>query len=348
MKVAVRPVRLDDEKNQLLDILQRNLPDLSHAGRFEWLYHKNPAGKPWAWFVCEEQSGKPVGVASVFPRWMWINGEPARCGQVGDFAIDSAYRSLGPAVLLQKATFGPVNESLIQFCYDCPPDDRGMSTFRRLGIDPNCRLHRFARPLRLERRLAGRLRNSSLASVAAFVGNLALLVRSMPTGTPAGLEIAAYSGQFDEEFTALDQRVGAHDSVRSLRSAEVLNWRFREDPLHRYSVLTARRQGVLVGFLIAFRTDGDAYVIDLFGDPLNQVGPPLLHFLAREERSARTQTLHALAESGGKSAEALIKGGFGQREASARIVAYSKSGTPAAAFLARRPHWPVTRMDLLA
>jgi len=348
MSMTVRPVRLDSEKADLLSILERNLPDLSHARRFEWLYHRNPAGAAWSWFVFEEKSEKPVGVASLFPRYMWVGGSSGkRCGQVGDFAIDAPHRSLGPALLLQKATFDPVNEGALEFCYDCPPDDRGMSTFRRLGMAANCRMHRYARPLRIERQLAARLGNSILSSAAAFLGNFFLSARAWKRGGE-DLEIALHLAPFNEEFTALDERIAASDSIRSRRSSVDLNWRFREDPLHEYRVFTARRRGELIGFLVASGRGADTYVVDLFGEPFDQAGPALLHFLAQQERDSKTQSLHALAESGTNHAKVLQRGGFSEREASAHVVAYSRPGTATAEFLARRPQWAFTRMELLA
>jgi len=280
---------------------------------------------------------------------MWIGGASGKlCGQVGDFAIDAPHRSLGPALLLQKATFDPVNQGKLEFCYDCPPDDRGMSTFRRLGMEPNCRLQRYARPLRLEHRFAKRFGNSSVISALALMGNLFLFARSAAKSGTNDFEIALHLGPFDEEFTTLDERVGADDSIRSRRSSNDLNWRFREDPLHQYCVLTARRRGELAGFLVAAAQDRDAYVVDLFGDPLDRVGPALLEALAQQERRAKTQSLHALALPGTELARVLRRAGFSEREASARVVAYSKPGTATSEFLARRPQWSFTRMDLLA
>jgi len=76
---------------------------------------------------------------------MWINGSMQLCGQVGDFAINVTHRSLGPALLLQRTTFTPVDQEQLTLCYDCPPHERGLSTFRRLKMSANCQMHRYAR-----------------------------------------------------------------------------------------------------------------------------------------------------------------------------------------------------------
>jgi hypothetical protein len=347
MTVKIRPVQLESERGMLVDVLQRNLPDLSHAGRSEWLYDKNPAGRAWSWFALEEGRSTPIGVASVIPRLMWLGESLKLCGQVADFAIDSAYRSLGPAVLLQKATFGPVNEGLLALCYDCPPDDRGMSTFRRLGMESNCQMHRFARPLRVDRRLSEMLGSANLAYPIAFLGNLFLKILSTRRPAP-GIEVSVHEGRFGEEFSNLDRTVRVKDSIRSRRSAEDLNWRFRDDPSIQYEVLAARHRGELLGYVVASTRNDDTYVVDLFGRPLSKVAILLLDAVVERERRKRVQSLHAVAANEGEMTLLLRSARFSCREPSARVVAYSRQDTEAFEFLTARPKWSFTRMDLMA
>ena len=348
MTVKVRPVSLDSERNTLVAILERNLPDLPHARRSEWLYDKNPAGKAWSWFAIEESLPAPIGVASLIPRFMWIGESLQLCGQVGDFAIDPGYRSLGPAVLLQKATFDPVNRGLLRFCYDCPPDDRGMSTFRRMGIKASCRMRRFVRPLRVERRLAEKLSSKNLVSAFAFFGNSVL--RNLPTGrhSASGIEISVHEGRFGTEFTELDRNVRGKNLIRSRRSADDLNWRFRDDPLNRYHALAARRGGELVGYTVLSVRDQDAYVIDLFGRSLAEVGPPLLDAALEHVRDRKIQSVHASSAEESEMSLILRRVRFSCREISAQIVAYASVEAETHAFSEGSPNWSFTRMDLMA
>src|ERR1700756_4236584 len=89
------------------------------------------------------------------------------CGQVGDFAVSASHRTLGPAVLLQRATFDPVNNGELAFGYDCLPHQAGMSTLPRLGIRPNCKVHRYAFPLRVDAPFRKRLGAASVVPAAA-------------------------------------------------------------------------------------------------------------------------------------------------------------------------------------
>src|SRR5262249_36006222 len=150
-------------------------------------------------------------------------------------------------------------------CYDCPPNERGMSTFRRLKMGASATMTRHVRPLRTNRHVGRHLGTGPLASGVAGLGNAALRLVSWRRRSSRNLEIGLHSGRFDEEFTALDRRVGAGDAVRGRRAADDLNWRFREDPLNEYQVLTARRAGELAGFAVLATSQRDAVVVDLFG-----------------------------------------------------------------------------------
>jgi hypothetical protein len=345
MAVIVRPVDLDREREELLAVLEQNLADLPHARRFKWIYCDNPEGPAWSWFVCDRASGRIHGVASVFRRAMWLGSRVSLCGQVGDFAIDADHRSLGPAVMLQRATFGPVDEGHLALCYDCPPHERGMSTFRRLGMKADASLVRHARLLRTDRRLVGRL--GAVGRVLAPVGNALLRVAAGRRARPAGIVIARHDGRFDEEFSVLDRAVAAPDVIRGRRSAVDLNWRYRDDPLNDYVVLTARRRAELIGFVVLSVGAGDMVIVDLFGDLSTVETLGLLEAAADEARATGAETLHLSVSDGGRLTPHLHRAGFHRREEGPRVVAYAASRGGAAGSRDAGWRWDLTQSDVM-
>lgn len=347
MAVTVRAVDLDTEHEELLAVLERNLTDLPHARRFKWIYRDNPLGPAWSWFACDA-SGEVVGVASVFRRAMWLGRRVTVCGQVGDFAIDASHRSLGPAVMLQRATFEPVDRGSLTLCYDCPPHDRGMSTFRRIGMSTSASLARHAKLLRANRKIEGRLGEGPMARALTPVGNALLWLRDGDVPRPNGLEIARLAGRFGAELSELDQRVHARDAIRGRRSAEDLNWRYRDDPLHDYIALAARRRGELIGLVILSVSGRDATLVDLFGEfrPGDTLG--LLDAAADEARSAGAETLHATVSDGSHLVAELGRAGFSRREAGPHVVAYTAPGSEDRAQLDRPLIWDLTHHDIMA
>jgi hypothetical protein len=323
MAIRVRPLDLDTEEEELLALLQRNLADLPHARRFKWLYRENPLGPAWTWLAWDTDTKQTIGAASVFRRAVWLQGRVQLCGQVGDFAIDVTHRSLGPALLLQRATFAPVDAGQLTFCYDCPPHERGMSTFRRLGMAPNATMARHARLLGTERQLVRRF--GAVGTVLAPIAD-AVLGRLQARRTRApGFEITDHRQRFEEEFTLLDRRLTEGAGVRGRRAAADLNWRYLDDPLTDYLILVARRHGELVGFTVLTVSGRDGVVVDLFGDLSSDEAADLLDTAARRLRATGVEVLHAVISNPSRLAEPLARCGFRLRSTGPLVVAYTRS-----------------------
>src|SRR5208283_3038385 len=205
MTLAITAVDLVADREELFRVLKRNLQDVSHEVRFSWLYLENPAGRARTWFI-RDSTGDAVGVTSLFPRAVWLAGTPAVCGQVGDFGVDIGFRSLGPATMLQRATFEPVLRGDLAFCYDCPPHEKGMAMFYRLGMKENCRMQWHVKLLRTDRQL-GRVLGEGIGQLAARAANAALQMTRRATRRSFGIECAIHTGDFGPEFSALDETV---------------------------------------------------------------------------------------------------------------------------------------------
>jgi hypothetical protein len=323
MSLSIRPVNFATDYDELLCVLRRNLQDIPHEARLSWLYEENPAGPARSWFLCDER-GTAVGVTSLFPRAVWLDQTSAVCGQVGDFGIDARFRSLGPAIMLQRSTFEPVIQGDLAFCYDCPPHERGMAMFYRLGLKENCRMQAYAKPLRTERQLK-RLLGSTAGRLAALVADPLLRISSRPGRGFRQLDFSLHTDTFGAEFSELDLSAQCNGVVRNRRSAEDLNWRFRHNPLRQFEVLTARQQGKLLGYVVYSFTEEDILIFDLFGDDLLEVGPALLQALSCSMRDRPIQTIRALLTDGSAYASIFRRAGFSLRGNGARVVAFSGS-----------------------
>jgi hypothetical protein len=342
MSITVRPVDLEAESQELLSTLQANLPALPHARRFQWLYLNNPDGPARSWFACDG-AGQVIGVTSLFPRSVWIGDKLRMCGQVGDFAVASGHRSLGPALMMQRATFGPVDEGSLSFCYDCPPHEAGMATFRRLGIPSHCALERYALPLRVDAFLNRRFGFTPPLLPAVGNGLLRLMRPSLPR--PAGLDISEHTGLFEDEFSQLDCAVKVADSVRRQRSAAYLNWRYRQHPLLQYRVFTARRSGELIAYVVFCVTNTNVTIVDLFGKDLAEVAPALLEAVVQGCGSS-CQIAEIFLPENSELSPPVLKVRFRRRSVAAQVVAYTKPGSEMSVFLERRPRWVFQAADI--
>jgi hypothetical protein len=356
MSLTIRRVSAIEHRQEVLDLLQRNL-GASQEQRLDWRHVLNPAGPSWSWFLYDQDCPVPVAMASVFPRHMWASGKSVLAGQVGSFVVDAAHRSLGPAVLLQRATFEPVDLGTLAFCFDCPPHDQGMSTFVRLGMRPNAKVVRYTMLLRSEPFVEKRLGNRVWTKPVVAAANLMLRMR-VASRRLAGLEICNYEGVFGEEFSFLDKRLSSSNVVRASRSAQDLNWRYREDPwvakclpngnTGEYRMLLARIAGELLAFVIFFmQSDGIASIVDLFGDRLADVGTALLDAVIEMSRGQNIQALHGFCSEGSGLSHLFESVGFRPRETVARVVAYEKPTDANAQILRPDLVWAFSQVEQL-
>jgi hypothetical protein len=346
MRITVRRVSLTEDRQEMLELLKRNLPEVPQIG-FEWRYVLNPAGAARSWFIYQQNESNAVGMASVIPRKMYADGREMVAGQVMHFVVDQRYRSLGPALSLQRATFDAVDSGELDFCYDCPPHDRGMSTFIRLGMRPSCELIRYALLLRSEKYFRRRIGSAFWAKPAVAVTNVFLSARRSHCPMP-GLEIHPHEGRFGEEFSLLDCRVSSVGLVRHRRSMEDLNYRYRENPELEHRVFVARRSGELLAFAVfVVESDGIGCLVELFGRQLSEVGPALLEALIDVCRRENIPAVCGYCSEGSELKSALEASGFRPRETAARVVAYAKPDSAAHRLLGNGIRWSFGRTEWL-
>jgi hypothetical protein len=351
MALQVRPVDHIAEREGMLEVLERNLTEVPHEKRFDWFYGANPSGSPYSWMIVEEKTQQAAGIASLISRGIWLGAEMKTCGQVGDFGIDRAYRSLGPAVQLQRATFSPVDRGELALCYDCPPHESGMSTFRRLGMQANCRMRRYLRILKTDRIIARRLGSGLHSAAAAKLANVALQVAGARGGeNPPGNSIERLRDRFGDEFTSLDQRDNSGNTIRGRRIAADLNWLYRENPLQTYEVLAARSEGKLMGYIIYFSRAEDAFIMEAGGALETPVIAALLNEVAKNVRAENpsAQAITALLSESHPFIAGFERAGFLAREEAERVVAYAAPGSATRKFLEGNPRWQFQFSDVTA
>lgn len=348
MPLATRRVDLEADRAEVLGLLARNLPDLWHAARFDWLYLQNPGGRAFSWLVFDTGSPRALGVASLFPRFVWVGTRLVLAGQVGDFAVEASHRTLGPALMLQRATFEPVDEGQLVFCYDCPPHEQGMATFRRLGMGSTCSVRRFARPVRVDRQIARLVPLPALRRPLALVANRLLRLWHARPRSLSGLEVGPHDGMFGEEFSDLDQRLIVAGALRGRRHADDLNWRYRRDPLHRYRAFSARKNGQLLGYAVVLVDHDVGHLVDLFGVASPAVRLALLEIACQDLARASVHAIQAVVTDGNPAQDMLRRGHFRYRSPAGNVIAYRGRHLAASADVVGQARWEFTGAELAA
>jgi len=264
MSIVIRPADLRAQRDRLIRFLFENLTPLSDGRRFEWLYCDSPHGPARVWIATDGGAGAIVGAAAAFPRRLCVQGVPTPGCVLGDFCIHPRYRSLGPAVQLQRACLADIDSGTFALGYDFPSTSM-VAVYKRLRVELGEQMVRLALPLRADRKIAEKVKVLPVARGLSAAVNLLLRLRgrARPGKNPA--EISRQGESWGDEFSLLAKQVSAAYGVCVERSSAYLNWRYLAHPHSRHEMLTARRDGELIAYVIFTQTDQDASIVDLFG-----------------------------------------------------------------------------------
>jgi hypothetical protein len=343
VNVVIRLADLEADRALLIHTLLHHLTPRSNDLRFDWLYQQNPHGQARVWIAVDTDNHAVVGMVSAFPRRMFVGGGVALAWVLGDFCIHAQYRSLGPALQLQRACLAEAETVGVAFCYDFPSETM-MAIYKRLRINPYGEMQRLVKPLRVEPTIGRFIAAPRLVQGLSVVPNFLLNVRDCRSNRRAALTVSRHEGKCGEEFSRLAQLVGDHYGVCIERSSGYLNWRYRANPLDCYELFTARRGDALVGYAFVTQHSNRAMLVELFGiEERAVVGYLVQHVVAfLRQRGVDTVTAPMLASH--PWLPLLRDLGFRPREARP-VVVYVPSSSPAMRGLGESLHFFVMQGD---
>ena len=343
MTLVMREVDVHGEKERLAPFLRDHLPAHRNTHYYDWLYLRNPFGRGRAWVALEEGTTEIVGAAAAFPRLTHVNGQPTTCWNLGDFAILPEYRSLGPAVQLQRCCLREVLDGGIPFAYDHPSCNM-MAVYRWMKIMPTGEVVRYARPLRVDGQVEKILGKGALSRGVSGVGNLALSIAGRRASTASPINAAALTGRFDDRVDALDHRLSAQGIVAGARTADYLNWRYLDNPLGDHDVFIVEEDEMIRGYIVVRREDETATVTDFMAEPESSVTDALLSRTIDSVRGTSIRTLSVPVLQNSALVPTLEGWGFQPRESRPFVVS-TQHGGPLDGTVNRAANWYHTDGD---
>jgi hypothetical protein len=240
--------------------------------------------------------------------------ELQRACVLGDFFIVPQYRTLGPAVQLQRACLASVANRCFDFCYDFPAAAM-LPVYRRLFIEPTDTHVRLVKPLRADRKIHRWVETPWLANKLAHLVNFGLGVRDFLAPGGSGYEVSLHSGACAEEFTELAISAAPQYGLCTDRSARYLNWRYKNHYSVGYEFLTARgKDGKLLAYVVYTHHVDDPEIVDLFGRNETAVLSALVSSAVNRLRSYGATTVAAPILSSDLRVSLFEKLGFYRRE----------------------------------
>lgn len=309
MAVRARLASLETDREHLIEFFARWLTPLSTRQRFDWLYRGNPEGDARAWVLCTDRG--MIGACAAFPRRLLVGGETVRGYVLGDFCIQPEYRTLGPALELQRACLAGMTAECAPW-FDFPSTSM-VAVYARLGIGLGEPITRFAKLLRADRKITHFVKSPTVAKGLSAVTNPWLALRDWGRASNNGYAIDFHRRACGEEFTKLAETVSVRYGLCSWRSSDYLNWRYRAHPLQNHRILTARRDGRLSAYAVFTRSNQDANLVDWFGTEDLALSELVLS-LADHLRDKGVATLSAALQPSHPRATLLRDLGFQPRE----------------------------------
>lgn len=316
--LRLRPADLGRERAALVELFRLYLSTDFTEKRFNWLYCNNPFGPARAWVLSVEASEGIVGAGAIFPRLMYVDGIERIGCVLADFCVAAEYRSLGPSLKLQRALVTASQEDPFTFFYDFPSRSM-LAVYGRIGIAQSGQIVRWAKLLRADQKLAAMLPNKSLAHAAAVLANPLLSLRRQ-SPRRGRYDIRRHEGRCGDEFTQFDRQFQTCPGIRTVRNAAYLNWRYLDSPERAYTILTARRQNELKGYVVITAGAEEGAIVDLSsGDDPDLIGPLLDAATEHIRNSGAFVTVLNAVEGHPWSAE-FQQAGFRRRDCSPLIV----------------------------
>lgn len=191
---------------------------------YDVFYLNCPFGRPRLRLLRHRASGDIVGTIGAGPRPMLLRGREARVGVISHFTVLPKHRSLRPAMELARAM---TRASLDQFEFVYGMTNaRGNAVCRRAGFAVPGELLRHVKPLRY-RSYIPRLMPGPCGRFGGLMldGVLAASRRIHLPGKRPSLHVA-WTDTIDPRMQALWEQSEHGDCLSTVRTTEMLRWRF--------------------------------------------------------------------------------------------------------------------------
>jgi hypothetical protein len=319
--VRVRRADPVADRDAILGVLARNLPLAAGVDRHEWLYLSNPCGQSRVWLAEDTKTGEAVGTSAGHPKKVKVDGQVLTALNLSDFAVDKAYRSLGPALKLLRATLEPMQKGEFAFSYDHPSESM-LAIYKRMGAKDVSKRNRWVRLLKVSPSLKKKWGAGLKSRIVGRAGDLALRVKDVVTKKRSGIQVELLRGDPPEIDVKLDARVSL------ARSADYLRWRFQKATTHKYETLIARKNGEIAGYL-AFRSEKNDVValMDLAARGPDVIAT-LLSELVSHARARGASAIWATLLAGTPSEAILAANGYLLRDTHPGVCIYAPKGPP--------------------
>ena len=277
MGLVVEEADLSRDRLEMTQLFQEELNPAYDQKRFTWCYDDNPFGTARSWLLYEHDHDACIGIATAFPRQMYI-GQVGLCGWVlGDFCLRSHHRTLGPALVLQKRCIHELSKDSTGPIYDFPSTAM-TAIYTRLRQRPLGRMLRLVKVLKVDNMI------QKYIQIPILSKGLQVLINSFveckekwnARRQQSHLRFEVQEVPCTQEFSVLAEKIKGNNGICINRTAEYLNWKYFQNPLGSFEILKARQGDELVGYLVTAVREDEGDIVDGLAESFSEVIKPLL------------------------------------------------------------------------
>lgn len=273
-------------KDQIIRMWQEYLPE-TPPERYEWMNNTgNPAGKVWWFLAMDDMSKNLYGFITLMPRLFIWKGKNILGGIMGDFVVDKRHRGFGPGLQLPRSVLKKAGELGFRLIYTIPYYGT-IKHVERAGFNQKVHLLWFIKPLYFHQYLRNPVaKNISNCAVFLFDKiSQSLLLNPIVIRDIDFVEEKSIGHNFDIFFDELKHR---RNNILGSRDFRYLTWRYLQNPLLKFQVLTLRKRASrdLLGYVIFTinKCKLDVYDFQYLQGKVKHLLVQKLAWIARRER----------------------------------------------------------------
>jgi len=278
--------------------------DLAREAYYDWLIGQMPT-EVVQFAAREKATGKVVSASTLLGvRASW-RGEPILAILGVNLVVDPRYRRQGVYRALATQIRDDIQDAGYRFMSAFPNQKSMPQMVKSDMYHMVSRVPLVIRPLNAQALPAGYVGNALLRWGVNFgwaIASRTLWRERFPSQNKPGLCLVAEGKELDEAYDRFWERVKLKYDLMVVRDRAFLQWRFCDIPTRDYQILSARRDGELVGYMVLRQTEVRGIQAGVIADFLvvpegdgEEAGFRLLHEALHRFRGAKLAVAGGLA-----------------------------------------------------
>ncbi|GJM30501.1 MAG: hypothetical protein DHS20C17_31360 [Cyclobacteriaceae bacterium] len=238
----------------------------------QWIAFNNPCANGVPTYFVALKNNKIIGYHGRMPCKFNVKGKVVNGYYIHDLYVDPEIREKGLGFFLTRALAKEIENKSDDFFVLIWMTKLNLLIQRRMGYtELDKKIATYKKVLKSKKYLETFLKPRLLASIAAPLvdGVLWLMEKLGSPGSSRGPKLTPID-RFDERFDDLFQRVSKSMGISSIKSSNVLNWRYIDRPYPRDKVYALEQDNQIKGFVVLCENPRDpcqGEIMELVADP---------------------------------------------------------------------------------